>query len=144
MCGLGVPRIRLWVMCTTASLDSRMPPPIDDGPHFPGELVFVECLTLCSDFLEVLFLLFNVQGLRFKVARLQVGGLWVRLWVVCTTPCSNPPMTPPSEGVGAEREFFIEKLLVQIRCIIVMIRWTGLALWEFEFPFPGSLTSPKP
>jgi len=23
----------------------------------------------------------------------------------------------------------------------VMIRWTGLAPWEFEFPFPGSLTS---
>ena len=22
-----------------------------------------------------------------------------------------------------------------------MIRWTGLAPWEFEFPFPGSLTS---
>ena len=25
--------------------------------------------------------------------------------------------------------------------IIVMIRWTGLAPWEFEFHFPGSLTS---
>jgi len=25
--------------------------------------------------------------------------------------------------------------------IIVMISWTGLAPWEFEFPFPGSLTS---
>ena len=25
--------------------------------------------------------------------------------------------------------------------VIVMIRWTGLAPWEFEFPFPGSLTS---
>ena len=24
---------------------------------------------------------------------------------------------------------------------IEMIRWTGLAPWEFEFPFPGSLTS---
>ena len=22
-----------------------------------------------------------------------------------------------------------------------MIRWTGLAPWEFEFPFPGSLAS---
>ena len=22
-----------------------------------------------------------------------------------------------------------------------MVRWTGLAPWEFEFPFPGSLTS---
>ena len=25
--------------------------------------------------------------------------------------------------------------------IIVMIRWTGLAPWEFELPFPGSITS---
>ena len=22
-----------------------------------------------------------------------------------------------------------------------MVRWTGLAPWEFEFPFPGSLIS---
>ena len=36
----------------------------------------------------------------------------------------------------AEREFFIDNLLVRIHYIIVMIRWTGLAPWEFEFPFP--------
>ena len=48
----------------------------------------------------------------------------------------------PGQGAGAlEREFFIDKLLVRIHFIIVMIRWTGLAPWEFEFPFPGSLTS---
>ena len=41
----------------------------------------------------------------------------------------------------AERELFIDNLLVRIHFIIVMIRWTGLAPWEFEFPFPGSLTS---
>ena len=40
-----------------------------------------------------------------------------------------------------EREFFIDNLLVRIHFIIVMIRWSGLAPWEFEFPFPGSLTS---
>ena len=40
-----------------------------------------------------------------------------------------------------EREFFIDNLLVRIHFIIVMIGWTGLAPWEFEFPFPGSLTS---
>ena len=40
-----------------------------------------------------------------------------------------------------EREFFIDNLLVRIHFIIVMVRWTGLAPWEFEFPFPGSLTS---
>ena len=39
------------------------------------------------------------------------------------------------------REFFIDNLLVRIHFIIVMIRWTGLAPWELEFPFPGSLTS---
>ena len=36
-----------------------------------------------------------------------------------------------------EREFFIDNLLVRIHLIIAMIRWTGLAPWEFEFPFPG-------
>ena len=40
-----------------------------------------------------------------------------------------------------EREFFIDNLLVRIHFIIVMIRWTGLAPWEFEFIFPGSLAS---
>ena len=40
-----------------------------------------------------------------------------------------------------KREFFIDNLLVRIHFIIVMIGWTGLAPWEFEFPFPGSLTS---
>ena len=40
-----------------------------------------------------------------------------------------------------EREFFIDNLLVLIHFIILMSRWTGLAPWEFEFPFPGSLTS---
>ena len=39
-----------------------------------------------------------------------------------------------------EREFFIDN----IHLIIVMIRWPGLAPWEFVFPFPGSLTSTFP
>ena len=42
---------------------------------------------------------------------------------------------------GREREFVIDNLLVRIHFIIVMIRWTGLAPWEFKFPFPGMLTS---
>ena len=41
----------------------------------------------------------------------------------------------------AERERVIDNLLVRVHFIIVMIRWTGLARWEFEFPFPDSLTS---
>ena len=36
---------------------------------------------------------------------------------------------------GGDREFFIDNLLVRIHYIIVMIRWTGLAPWEFEFSF---------
>ena len=36
------------------------------------------------------------------------------------------------------REFFIDNLLVRIHFIIEMVWWTGLAPWEFEFPFPGS------
>ena len=33
-----------------------------------------------------------------------------------------------------EREFFIDNLLVRIHFIIEMMRWTGLAPWEIEFP----------
>jgi len=40
-----------------------------------------------------------------------------------------------------ERECFIDNLLVRIHLIIEIIWWTGLAPWEFEFPFPGSLIS---
>ena len=49
--------------------------------------------------------------------------------------CQNP------ESVWREWEFFFDNLLVRIHFIIVMIRWIGLAPWEFEVPFPGSLTS---
>jgi len=35
----------------------------------------------------------------------------------------------------------IDNLLVRIHFIIAMIRWTGLAPWEYEFPLPGSLAS---
>jgi len=47
----------------------------------------------------------------------------------------EPPIHP---HLPPETEFFIDNLLVRIHFIIVMIRWTGLAPWEFEFPFPGS------
>ena len=46
-----------------------------------------------------------------------------------------------SESRVREREFFIDNLLVRIHLIIVIIRWTGLAPWEFESHFPGSLES---
>ena len=38
-------------------------------------------------------------------------------------------------------ERVIDNLLVRIHFIIVLIRWTGLASWEFQFSFPGSLKS---
>ena len=55
----------------------------------------------------------------------------------------NPATGGTNQGSRhrGEREFFIDNLLVRIHCIIVMIRWTGLALWELEFLFAGSLTS---
>ena len=34
---------------------------------------------------------------------------------------------------------FIDNLLVRIRFIIVMIRWAGLAPWEFEFRAPADV-----
>jgi len=40
-----------------------------------------------------------------------------------------------------ERKFFVDSLLVRIHFIIEMVWWTGLAPWEFGFPFPGSLIS---
>ena len=39
-----------------------------------------------------------------------------------------------------EREFLVDNLLVSSHLIIVMIRWTGRAPWELEFPFLGSPT----
>ena len=39
--------------------------------------------------------------------------------------------------LSKERALCIDNLLVRIHFIIVMIRWTGLAPWEFEFPFSG-------
>ena len=42
---------------------------------------------------------------------------------------------------GREREFFIDNLLVRIYFTTLMIKLTGFAPWEFEFPFTGSLTS---
>ena len=41
----------------------------------------------------------------------------------------------------AREKICIDILLVRIHFIIEMIWWTGLAPWEFEIPFPGSLVS---
>ena len=56
--------------------------------------------------------------------------------------CTRDPVhVPRNLKSTSEREFLIDNLLVRIHFIIEMIRWTGLAPWEFELFFPGSLTS---
>ena len=58
----------------------------------------------------------------------------------CFGPIGPLRKRQPATG-RLETEFFIDNLLVRIHCNIVMIRRTGLAPWDVEFPFPGSLTS---
>ena len=41
----------------------------------------------------------------------------------------------------AEREFVIDNLLLRIHPIRVIIRWTGLALWRYDFFSSDSFTS---
>jgi len=69
--------------------------------------------------------------------RLSSGGRRQRARCLRPGPCGP--------AARRQREFFIDNLLVRIQCsihyTIVMIKWTGLAPWEFDFPFPGSLTS---
>ena len=61
--------------------------------------------------------------------------LKMKLWG-CGT---NPPAWGKQALGFTKREFFIDNLLVQMHSILMMNRWTGLAPWEFEFPFQGSL-----
>jgi len=77
-------------------------------------------------------------GFRGSETRVQ-GSSWL---APASSSGARPRATRPPPALPApEREFFSGNLLVRIHFIIVMIRWTGLAPWEFEFPFPGSLTS---
>jgi len=84
------------------------------------------------------------------------GHLWREKWTALSGPLSQVYKEPfvgkasvskmlaevkEMAPEGTDREFFIDNLLVRIHFIIVMIRWIGLAPWEFEFPFPGSLPS---
>ena len=60
-----------------------------------------------------------------------------------TTPEKQDPRivgltgTPEKIDKVREREIFIDNLLVRIHFIIVMIRWTGLAPWEFQGRVPS-------
>ena len=59
----------------------------------------------------------------------------VPLWAVCEDECYFSPALSAANFrcnlafTYADREFFIDNLLVRIHFIIVMIRWTGLAPW---------------
>ena len=77
----------------------------------------------------------RVEGLGSRVECLLFRVKGSGIQVECVA------LTKTRFGTTMEREFFIKDLLLRIHFIIVMIRWTGLAPWEFEFPFPGSLTS---
>ena len=69
--------------------------------------------------------------------------------VAHTFPLPNLHFPLSKLGAGpspTEREFFIDNLLVGIHFIIVMIRWNGLAPWEFEsfvFQVALHLSSPQ-
>jgi len=57
------------------------------------------------------------------------------------SPRRGAPDASHEAALLQARELFIHNLLVRIPFIIVMIRWTDLAPWKCEFPFPGSLIS---
>ena len=59
----------------------------------------------------------------------------MRSWRIIERVLAQVPKTVVAIMMESEGR----KLLLRIHFIIVMIRWTGLAPWEFEFPF--SLTS---
>ena len=54
--------------------------------------------------------------------------------------CFDKAKTEHGTSDAGNEKKIIDNLLVRIHFIIVMIWWTGLAPWEFEFSFPGSLT----
>jgi len=72
----------------------------------------------------------------FRLAQKSSKGHW--LWPHCILR-SAMDLRALSACRG---RFFIDNLLVRIHFIIVMIRWTGLAPWKFEFPF--GLHAPPP
>ena len=82
-------------------------------------------------------LTFGVQGSGFRV---QGSGFRVQGYGYLDKKYCSRHVAVVSRHLP-ERELSIDNLLVRIHFIIVMIRWTGFAPWEFEFPFPGSLTS---
>ena len=88
-----------------------------------------------------LFRISEVMRIPGRMAWASVAHIFSFLYFPQGTYGSSPPLqsAKASHRVGdTQREFFIDNLLVRVyRCF-----WcTGLAPWEFEFPFPCSLTS---
>ena len=75
--------------------------------------------------------MFGVWGLGFGGWSLGLGGK--------TSALGIQELIDRVDG-GTEREFFLDNLLVRIHLNRARIGWTGLAPWEFESSFPGSLT----
>ena len=79
------------------------------------------------------------EGSQLRLAKVAMGAMLRKMLRHVGDP-RGLSRSPQLLLACREREFFIDSLLVRTHFIIVMIRWTGLAPWEFEFPFPGSLT----
>ena len=84
-----------------------------------------------------------LHGVVFYTAPCRMTGVTLRRCVYARCPRAHRER---------EREFFIDDLLVRIHFIIVMMRWAGLAPWEYEFPcqvtlhlssYPGAPTRGK-
>ena len=75
----------------------------------------------------------NPEGVKLSGPRVQT---------LFPDPESLNP-NPKSLSPNPEIVFFIDNLPVRIHVIIVMIRWTGLAPWEFECFFQVALHLPS-
>ena len=75
----------------------------------------------------------GIQGVRFcRFQGCVFGGEGFGLGGAAGRGREGASKSPQRLAPGAvQREFFIDNLLVRIHFIIVTIRWTGLAPWEF-------------
>jgi len=69
---------------------------------------------------------------------LYIRHVHMRRWGPALEACEAIAELAKDPAVAATPSL---QVLVRIRFIIEMIWWIGLAPWEFEFPFPGSLIS---
>jgi len=88
-------------------------------------------------------------GLAFKAHRLLYHSTLCSRVIKKKRGCGGarcraarcPSRLPNARGTRASTCQRERVILVRVHFIIVKIRWTGLAPWELECPFPGSLTS---